>query len=67
MKQKVVHLARLAILGCLMFLLGAGAAWAQRGITVTGRIVLRVMRVTCSPVCCASVRAAHSELPVPEK
>ena len=39
MKQKVVHLARLAILGCLMFFLGAGAAWAQRGVTVTGKIV----------------------------
>ena len=39
MKQKVVHLMKLAALGCLMTLLSATYAMAQRGITVKGTVV----------------------------
>ena len=39
MKQKVVHLMKLAALGCLMTLLSANFAMAQRGITVKGTVV----------------------------
>ena len=39
MKQKVVHLSRLAVLGCLMILLGGAPAFAQKGITVKGTVI----------------------------
>ena len=39
MKQKVVHLARLAVLGCLMLFLGSVGAYAQRSKTVSGKVV----------------------------
>ena len=39
MKQKVVHLMKLAALGCLMTLLSATYAMAQRGFTVKGTVV----------------------------
>ena len=39
MKQKVVHLMKLAALGCLMMLLSGTFAMAQKGFTVKGTVV----------------------------
>ena len=39
MKQKLVHLARLAVMGCLLICTFAGSAFAQKSITVTGKVI----------------------------
>lgn len=39
MKQKLVHLARLAIMCCLLICTVGGSAFAQQGITINGKVI----------------------------